>query len=202
MRLSGRDVTCVRGGREVFSGLDFESDRGRGAGRDRPQRRRQDLAAAADRGPAAPAGGSIALDGGEAELTLAEQCHYLGHRDALKPALTRAGKSVASGAIFSAARPAMPAASLARVGTRPRRPSAGRLPLRRPAAAAVDRAAACGAAAGLAAGRADLGARCGRPGAVRRPDARASRRRRPDRRRDPRRRSASTRRELRIGGAA
>lgn len=36
----------------------------------------------------APAEGSIALEGGEAELTLAEQTHYLGHRDALKPALS------------------------------------------------------------------------------------------------------------------
>src|SRR6201999_2523617 len=36
----------------------------------------------------APAGGSIVLEGGEDELTLAEQSHYLGHRDALKPALS------------------------------------------------------------------------------------------------------------------
>ena len=35
-----------------------------------------------------PAGGTIALEGGDGELTLAEQCHYLGHRDALKPALS------------------------------------------------------------------------------------------------------------------
>ncbi|TPQ38703.1 heme ABC exporter ATP-binding protein CcmA, partial [Bradyrhizobium guangdongense] len=35
-----------------------------------------------------PAGGTIALDGGDAELTIPEQCHYLGHRDALKPALS------------------------------------------------------------------------------------------------------------------
>ena len=35
-----------------------------------------------------PAGGTIALDGGDAELTVPEQCHYLGHRDALKPALS------------------------------------------------------------------------------------------------------------------
>ena len=52
MRLSGRGVRCVRGGREVFSGLDFDSRLRRGAGRHRPQRIRQDLAAAADRGPA------------------------------------------------------------------------------------------------------------------------------------------------------
>jgi heme exporter protein A len=35
-----------------------------------------------------PTEGTIALEGGEAELTLAEQAHYLGHRDALKPALS------------------------------------------------------------------------------------------------------------------
>ena len=35
-------------------------------------------------------GGSIGLEGGKAELTLAEQAHYLGHRDALKPALSAA----------------------------------------------------------------------------------------------------------------
>src|SRR5207244_4829705 len=35
-----------------------------------------------------PAGGSIGLEGGEADLTLQEQSHYLGHRDALKPALS------------------------------------------------------------------------------------------------------------------
>lgn len=35
-----------------------------------------------------PADGSIELSGGDAELTLPEQAHYLGHRDALKPALS------------------------------------------------------------------------------------------------------------------
>jgi heme exporter protein A len=34
------------------------------------------------------ADGSVGLEGGEGELTLAEQAHYLGHRDALKPALS------------------------------------------------------------------------------------------------------------------
>jgi heme exporter protein A len=34
------------------------------------------------------AGGSIDLEGGEAELTLSEPAHYLGPRDALKPALS------------------------------------------------------------------------------------------------------------------
>jgi heme exporter protein A len=34
------------------------------------------------------AAGSIGLEDGERELTLAEQAHYLGHRDAMKPALS------------------------------------------------------------------------------------------------------------------
>ena len=34
------------------------------------------------------AAGSIGLEDGERELTVAEQAHYLGHRDAMKPALS------------------------------------------------------------------------------------------------------------------
>jgi heme exporter protein A len=88
MRLSGRGVRCMRGGREVFAGLDFEASSGEvlavtganGSGKTSLLR----LIA----GLLFPAGGAIALDGGEAELTLPEQVHYLGHRDALKPALS------------------------------------------------------------------------------------------------------------------
>ena len=88
MRLSGRGVRCVRGGREVFSNLDFAAETGdlltvtgpNGSGKTSLLR----LIA----GLLVPATGSIGLQGGEAELTLAEQTHYLGHRDALKPALS------------------------------------------------------------------------------------------------------------------
>ena len=88
MRLSGRGVTCVRGGREVFADLDFEVGSGEvlavtgqnGSGKTSLLR----LVA----GLLMPTEGTIALEGGEAELTLAEQAHYLGHRDALKPALS------------------------------------------------------------------------------------------------------------------
>ncbi|MEA2920579.1 MAG: heme exporter protein [Bradyrhizobium sp.] len=88
MRLSGRGVRCVRGGREVFSGIDFEVSSGEalavtganGAGKTSLLRLIAGLLTAA--------GGSIALEGGETELTLPEQAHYLGHRDALKPALS------------------------------------------------------------------------------------------------------------------
>lgn len=88
MQLSGRDVTCVRGGREVFAGLDFAAVAGEavavvgrnGSGKTSLLR----LIA----GLLVPAGGTIVLGGGDPELTLPEQCHYLGHRDALKPALS------------------------------------------------------------------------------------------------------------------
>jgi heme exporter protein A len=88
MRLSGRGVTCVRGGRVVFAGLDFEAAGGEvlavtganGSGKTSLLR----LIA----GLLLPAEGAVALEGGEAELTLPEQAHYLGHRDALKPALS------------------------------------------------------------------------------------------------------------------
>lgn len=88
LRLTGSDLRCVRGGREVFAGLDFAVSAGsalavtgvNGAGKTSLLRLIAGLLPAA--------AGRIILHGGEDELTLAEQAHYLGHRDALKPALT------------------------------------------------------------------------------------------------------------------
>ena len=86
LRRSG--LACVRGGREVFSGLGFCRRRRRGPAGHRPQRRRQILAAADDRRAVRLAGGQLALAGGDPEQTIPEQAHYLGHQDALKPSLT------------------------------------------------------------------------------------------------------------------
>ena len=88
MRLLGSGLRCVRGGREIFSRLDFEASAGEalavtgrnGSGKTSLLR----LIA----GLLAISGGSVTLEGGDAELTLGEQAHYLGHRDALKPALS------------------------------------------------------------------------------------------------------------------
>ena len=88
MRLSGRQIDCVRGGREVFSGLDFEAASGHALSVTGPNGSGKTSLLRLIAGLLAPAGGSIALDGGAAELTLPEQAHYLGHRDALKPALS------------------------------------------------------------------------------------------------------------------
>lgn len=88
MRLSGRGVRCVRGGREVFSGLDFAASKGEALAVTGPNGSGKTSLLRLIAGLLTPAGGSIGLEGGEGELTLPEQTHYLGHRDALKPALS------------------------------------------------------------------------------------------------------------------
>ena len=88
MRLSGQSLKCVRGGREVFSGLDFETATGELLAVTGPNGSGKTSLLRLIAGLLIPAEGAIALAGGEAELTLAEQAHYLGHRDALKPALS------------------------------------------------------------------------------------------------------------------
>lgn len=88
MRLSGSGLTCLRGGREIFADLDFVADGGEalavtgrnGSGKSSLLR----LVA----GLLALEAGRIALEGGAAELSVAEQAHFLGHRDALKSSLT------------------------------------------------------------------------------------------------------------------
>jgi len=88
MRLMGADLACIRGGREVFSKLAFEVPGGgallvtgpNGAGKSSLLR----LVA----GLVPPAAGRLALEGGDDDLPIGEQAHYLGHQDAMKPALT------------------------------------------------------------------------------------------------------------------
>lgn len=88
MRLSATQLACRRGGRDVFMGIDFSlgasellAITGRnGAGKSSLLRTVAGLVRIA--------GGKIVLEGGDSELTIAEQAHYLGHQDALKPALS------------------------------------------------------------------------------------------------------------------
>ncbi len=88
MRLSGRDISCVRGGREVFSGLDFEASSGGALAVVGPNGSGKTSLLRLIAGLLTRTGGSIDLEGGDTELTLPEQSHYLGHRDAIKPALS------------------------------------------------------------------------------------------------------------------
>jgi len=88
MRLEASDLACIRGGRQVFSSVSFAVGLGEallitgpnGAGKSSLLR----LVA----GLLRPSAGTLVLDGGDPELTVAEQAHYLGHQDALKPALS------------------------------------------------------------------------------------------------------------------
>src|SRR4051794_3318574 len=88
MRLLGRDVRCVRGGREIFAGLDFEVSAGEALAVTGPNGSGKTSLLRLVAGLLTISGGSIALEGGESELILPEQAHYLGHRDPLKPALS------------------------------------------------------------------------------------------------------------------
>jgi heme exporter protein A len=88
MRLTARGLVCLRGGREVFRNLGFAVGSGEmllvtgpnGAGKSSLLRLITGLLR--------PAAGAVELAGGDPELSIAEQVHYLGHQDALKPALT------------------------------------------------------------------------------------------------------------------
>jgi heme exporter protein A len=88
MQLSADSLTCVRGGRTVFSGLSFSVSSGEalavvgrnGAGKSSLLRVIAGLVHLAE--------GRLVLSGGDAEASVAEQAHYLGHLDALKGSLS------------------------------------------------------------------------------------------------------------------
>jgi heme exporter protein A len=88
MRLIGSDLACRRGGREVFAGVNFRIAAGEaltisgrnGAGKSSLLRLICGLLRIAH--------GRLVIEGGDDELTIGEQAHYLGHQDALKPSLS------------------------------------------------------------------------------------------------------------------
>lgn len=88
MRLEADGLQCVRGGRTVFSGLSFAVASGQlllvtgrnGTGKSSLLRVLAGLVRLAD--------GRLTLTGTDPERSIAEQAHYLGHQDALKPSLT------------------------------------------------------------------------------------------------------------------
>jgi heme exporter protein A len=88
MRLNAVDLACHRGGRDVFSKLGFSLATGEalavtgrnGAGKSSLLR----MVAGLIR----PVAGRLWLEGGDPELSTAEQVHYLGHQDPVKPSLT------------------------------------------------------------------------------------------------------------------
>jgi heme exporter protein A len=88
LTLSANALACQRGGRTIFQNLDFSVSTGgallvtgrNGAGKSSLLRQIAGLIRIA--------GGTLSLEGGDDELSIGEQAHYLGHSDALKPSLT------------------------------------------------------------------------------------------------------------------
>jgi heme exporter protein A len=88
VRISASNLGCVRGSREVFRNVNFSLVSGEalavlgrnGAGKSSLLRIIAGLLRLES--------GRLELDGGDPELTIPEQAHYLGHLDALKPALS------------------------------------------------------------------------------------------------------------------
>jgi heme exporter protein A len=88
MRLTAVELQCHRGGRDVFTGVSFAIGSGEaltvtgrnGAGKSSLLRTIAGLLRSAQ--------GRLTLDGGDPELSIGEQAHYLGHQDAIKPSLS------------------------------------------------------------------------------------------------------------------
>ena len=88
MRLSAVELSCHRGGRTVFTGVSFAVSSGEaltvtgrnGAGKSSLLRTIAGLLRSAQ--------GRLSLDGGDPEMSIGEQSHYVGHQDAIKPSLS------------------------------------------------------------------------------------------------------------------
>lgn len=88
MRLSASGLACVRGARAVFHDVEFALSGGSALGVVGPNGSGKSSLLRLVAGLLAPAGGRLALEGGDAERSIGEQAHYLGHLDALKGSLT------------------------------------------------------------------------------------------------------------------
>jgi heme exporter protein A len=94
MRLKVWDLTVERGGRRVIAGLSFEAGEGSALIVTGPNGAGKTSLLRALAGFLPIETGGFALDGGDAERTVGEQAHYLGHADGVKSALT-AGENLA-----------------------------------------------------------------------------------------------------------
>jgi heme exporter protein A len=88
MKLLGHDLGCIRGGRRVFCAISFSIAAGNALLLTGPNGAGKSSLLRMIAGLIRPAEGRIALEGGDPELSVGEQCHYVGHVDPLKPALT------------------------------------------------------------------------------------------------------------------
>lgn len=88
LRLTASGLAVVRGFREVFSELSFELAGGELLALTGPNGAGKSSLLRLIAGLVRPSAGALALEGGDPELSIPEQAHYLAHQDAFKPALT------------------------------------------------------------------------------------------------------------------
>ena len=88
MKLIAHALTSSRGGRTLFSELSFQVAGGETLLLIGPNGAGKTTLIRMIAGLFAPTSGSLALDGGDAERGLGEQCHYVGHLNAVKSSLT------------------------------------------------------------------------------------------------------------------
>jgi heme exporter protein A len=88
MRLEAHDLTCVRGGRTVFEGLTLHAEAGKGVSLTGPNGAGKSSLLRMLAGYISPAAGKIALEGGAPDTPVGEQCHFVGHLNGVKKALT------------------------------------------------------------------------------------------------------------------
>jgi heme exporter protein A len=117
MRLKAWDLTIERGGRRLIAGLSFAADQGEALIVTGPNGAGKSTLLRAVCGFLPVEAGGFALEGGDAERSLGEQAHYLGHADGVKGALT-AGENLAFAAAMLGGQSSHAAqrAALARLG--------------------------------------------------------------------------------------
>ena len=88
MKLILENLTCARGGRVLFSGLNLELAGGEGLLLQGPNGSGKTSLIKTVACQIAPADGQIKLENGANDLTVAEQCHLIGHLNGVKRALS------------------------------------------------------------------------------------------------------------------
>jgi len=88
MKLVADRLGSIRGGRKLFSELSFAVEAGEALLLLGPNGAGKTTLIRTIAGLLGPAAGAIRIDGGDAERSVGEQCHYVGHLNALKSSLT------------------------------------------------------------------------------------------------------------------
>lgn len=88
MRLTGKELSCIRGGRRVLTDIAFAVSAGQGLLLEGPNGSGKTTLLRALAGLVPFCAGTVIFEGGAADTPPGEQAHYVGHADAIKPQLS------------------------------------------------------------------------------------------------------------------